>query len=87
MPTSDYSPRPEHHFTFGLWTVGNIGRDPFGDPVRPALAPTRIVRQLASLGAYEVSRGEYLARVARATPRQVPALAISAALDGWAERF
>ena len=27
---SDYEPRPEHHFTFGLWTVGNRGRDPFG---------------------------------------------------------
>jgi xylose isomerase len=54
MP-SDFTPRPEHHFTFGLWTVGNIGRDPFGDPVRPALSPTRIVRQLASLGAYGVN--------------------------------
>jgi xylose isomerase len=54
MPT-DYAPRPEHHFTFGLWTVGNIGRDPFGDPVRPALSPTRIVQQLASLGAYGVN--------------------------------
>jgi xylose isomerase len=54
MPT-DFTPRPEHHFTFGLWTVGNIGRDPFGDPVRPALSPTHIVRQLASLGAYGVN--------------------------------
>jgi len=26
-----YTPRPEHKFTFGLWTVGNRGRDPFGD--------------------------------------------------------
>ena len=31
----DYTPKPEHKFTFGLWTVGNIGRDPFGEPVRP----------------------------------------------------
>src|SRR4051812_4432687 len=46
-----------------------------------------VTEHLASLGAYEVLRGEYLARVARATPRQVSALAISAALDGWAERF
>src|SRR5436190_9608958 len=53
--TDAYTPRPEHHFPFGLWTVGNIGRDPFGDPVRPALSPTRIVRQLASLGAYGVN--------------------------------
>jgi xylose isomerase len=55
MPSTDFAPRPEHHFTFGLWTVGNIGRDPFGDPVRPPLSPTRIVRQLASLGAYGVN--------------------------------
>jgi xylose isomerase len=53
--TADYTPRPEHHFTFGLWTVGNIGRDPFGDPVRAPIPPTRIVRQLAELGAYGVN--------------------------------
>src|SRR6266404_2074641 len=35
-----YQPRPEHHFTFGLWTVGNSGRDPFGEPVRAPLSPT-----------------------------------------------
>ena len=29
-----YAPRPEDHFTWGLWTVGNPGRDPFGLPVR-----------------------------------------------------
>ena len=29
-----YEPKPEHKFTFGLWTVGNMGRDPFGEPVR-----------------------------------------------------
>lgn len=55
VPRDVYVPRPEHHFTFGLWTVGNPGRDPFGDPVRPALAPTRIVEKLAALGAYGVN--------------------------------
>ena len=50
-----YTPRPEHHFTFGLWTVGNPGRDPFGDPVRPPLSPAHIVRKLAQLGAYGVN--------------------------------
>jgi xylose isomerase len=53
--TDSYTPRPEHHFTFGLWTVGNVGRDPFGEPVRPALPPTRIVEKLAELGAYGVN--------------------------------
>src|SRR5690349_829898 len=52
---TDYTPRPEHKFTFGLWTVGNVGRDPFGDPVRSTLTPTRIVEQLAKLGAYGVN--------------------------------
>jgi xylose isomerase len=50
-----YSPRPEHHFTFGLWTVGNPGRDPFGDAVRAPMSPTYIVRKLAELGAYGVN--------------------------------
>jgi xylose isomerase len=50
-----YTPRPEHHFTFGLWTVGNPGRDPFGDPVRAPMAPAHIVRKLADLGAYGVN--------------------------------
>ena len=53
--TDAYTPRPEHHFTFGLWTVGNIGRDPFGDPVRPAIPPNRIVAKLGELGAYGVN--------------------------------
>ena len=50
-----YTPRPEHHFTFGLWTVGNVGRDPFGEAVRSPLAPARIVEKLAALGAYGVN--------------------------------
>jgi xylose isomerase len=52
---SDYTPRPEHKFTFGLWTVGNIGRDPFGSPVRPALSPVELVHLLAEVGAYGVN--------------------------------
>ena len=54
-PQDAYTPRPEHHFTFGLWTVGNVGRDPFGDPVRPVLEPNRIVQKLGELGAYGVN--------------------------------
>ena len=50
-----YTPRPEHHFTFGLWTVGNVGRDPFGDAVRATIPAPRIVRKLAELGAYGVN--------------------------------
>jgi len=55
QPQDAYQPRPEHHFTFGLWTVGNPGRDAFGDPVRAPIPPTRIVEKLAELGAYGVN--------------------------------
>jgi xylose isomerase len=54
-PKDSYTPRPEHHFTFGLWTVGNRGRDPFGDAVRATIPPVRIVEKLAGLGAYGVN--------------------------------
>jgi xylose isomerase len=50
-----YTPRPEDHFTFGLWTVGNPGRDPFGREVRPPLDPVDTVHRLAELGAYGVN--------------------------------
>ena len=50
-----YQPKPEHRFTFGLWTVGNVGRDPFGDVVRPPLKPTYSVKKLSELGAYGVN--------------------------------
>ena len=50
-----YGPRPEHRFTFGLWTVGNPGRDPFGHEVRPPLDPVESVHRLAELGAYGVN--------------------------------
>jgi xylose isomerase len=50
-----YLPDREHKFTFGLWTVGNPGRDPFGGPVRPKLSPPAIVELLAEVGAYGVN--------------------------------
>ncbi|MFI4947068.1 MAG: hypothetical protein ACHP85_27570, partial [Burkholderiales bacterium] len=53
--TDLYAPRPEHKFTFGLWTVGNPGRDPFGEPVRPVLSPVEIVNLLGEVGAYGVN--------------------------------
>jgi xylose isomerase len=45
----------EPRFTFGLWTVGNPGRDPFGGPTREPLDPAESVRKLAELGAWGVS--------------------------------
>jgi len=50
-----YQPQPEHKFTFGLWTVGNTGGDPFGDDTRSPLSPPDLVRLLADVGAYGVN--------------------------------
>jgi xylose isomerase len=52
---ADFTPQPSDKFTFGLWTVGNIGRDPFGDPVRPPLPPVEAVHLLAEVGAWGVN--------------------------------
>lgn len=51
----DYEPRPAHKFSFGLWTVGNRGRDPFGDAVRPSISPGEIVAMLRDVGAWGVN--------------------------------
>src|SRR5436853_6151405 len=50
-----FEPRPEHKFSFGLWTVGNRGRDPFGEAVRPSMTPVDLVALLAEVGAYGVN--------------------------------
>ncbi|MET9469589.1 xylose isomerase [Streptomyces sp. NPDC006544] len=55
MASDPLVPTPAHKFTFGLWTVGWQGRDPFGDATRPALDPVESVERLAALGAYGVT--------------------------------
>jgi xylose isomerase len=50
-----FLPKPEDKFTFGLWTVGSIGRDPFGGPVRDAKTPAELVYLLGEVGAYGVN--------------------------------
>lgn len=50
-----YIPKPEHKFTFGLWTVGNVGSDPFGAPVREKKSPIELVYLLAETGAWGVN--------------------------------
>ena len=52
---SRYTPTPADKFTFGLWTVANAGRDPFGDATRTPVKPCDAVRRLAALGAYGVN--------------------------------
>src|SRR6201747_2817243 len=49
------APTREDNFTFGLWTVGWQGRDPFGDATRAAVDPVESVHRLAERGAYGVT--------------------------------
>jgi len=49
------APTNSPRFTFGLWTVGNPGRDPFGGPTREPLDPVDSVKKLGELGAWGVS--------------------------------
>src|SRR5690606_4983629 len=48
MPT----PTRDDKFSFGLWTIGYNGTDPFGGPTRPRLDVVHAVEKLAELGAY-----------------------------------
>jgi xylose isomerase len=50
-----YQPTRQDRFTFGLWTFGNPGRDPFGEPVRERISPVEGVHRLSELGAYGVN--------------------------------
>ena len=50
-----YEPTRADRFSFGLWTVGHPGMDPFGDPVRAWLDPVETVQRLSDLGAYGVT--------------------------------
>ena len=52
---ANYIPQRSDKFTFGLWTVGNPGADPFGGPVRVPVSPPERVRKLGALGAYGVN--------------------------------
>ena len=56
-----YQPQPAHKFSFGLWTIGNRGRDPFGEPVRDPAAPERRRRH-----------ARRARRLGRQSPRQRP---------------
>ena len=49
---SNLTPRPEDKFTFGLWTVGWLGADPFGSATRAKLDTVEAVEKLAEIGAY-----------------------------------
>ncbi len=66
----DFSPDPKKKFTFGLWTVGNPGRDPFGGPVRETISPVQICDLLGEVGAYGVNFHDNDLIPIDATPQQ-----------------
>ena len=53
--TDPYTATTEDRFSFGLWTVGHRGSDPFGLPTRPPIEPVEILPRLAAAGAWGVS--------------------------------
>src|SRR3954453_15640899 len=65
-----FAPDPKLKFTFGLWTVGNIGRDPFGEPTRRKLSLAEICQMLGDVGAYGVNFHDNDAIPIDATPQQ-----------------
>ena len=67
---ADFKPDPKLKFTFGLWTVGNIGRDPFGEPTRSKLSVREICDLLGEVGAYGVNFHDNDAIPIDATPAQ-----------------
>jgi len=69
-----YEPKPEHKFTFGLWTVGNQGRDPFGSETRPKKTPAELVYLLGETGAYGVNFHDNDLIPIDATPSEVDAI-------------
>jgi xylose isomerase len=48
----DLTPTRDHKFSFGLWTIGYSGADPFGGPTRAPLDVVEAVHRLSDLGAY-----------------------------------
>lgn len=83
MSADRYLPTPEDRFSFGLWTVGNVGRDPFGEPTRPPLDPVESVHRLADLGAWGVNfhDDDLVPRGASASERDRIVARFRAALD------
>jgi len=69
-----YDPKPEHKFTFGLWTVANRGADPFGSATREHKTPAELVYMLGEVGAYGVNFHDNDLIPIDATPAQADAI-------------
>ena len=71
---TNYLPKPEDKFTFGLWTVGNRGADPFGSAVRGSKTPAELVYLLGEVGAYGVNFHDNDLIPTDATPAEADAI-------------
>jgi xylose isomerase len=69
-----YAPDAKMKFTFGLWTVGHMGGDPFGQPTRRKLSTREILELLAEVGAYGVNFHDNDAIPIESTAAQADAL-------------
>jgi len=49
------TPERDDKFAFGLWTIGNVGRDAFGEATREPIDPAYFVKRLSDIGAWGVS--------------------------------
>jgi len=47
-----FTPTKDDKFSFGLWTIGYNGSDPFGGPTRAHMEIEHVVEKLAEVGAY-----------------------------------
>ena len=68
---ASYEPDPKLKFTFGLWTVGNVGRDPFGEPTREKITLSQILEMLGEIGAYGVNFHDNDACPIDASPEEI----------------
>ncbi|GAB3523865.1 xylose isomerase [Arthrobacter monumenti] len=48
-------PTRDDRFSFGLWTVGWTGQDPFGEATRTPVDPVEAVHRLSDMGAYGIT--------------------------------
>ncbi|MEJ2758009.1 MAG: hypothetical protein P8046_05940 [Anaerolineales bacterium] len=64
------SPKPEHKIPFGFWMIGDVGRDPYGSPVRETKSPIELVHLLADVGTWGVNFYENDIVLIDATPQE-----------------
>jgi xylose isomerase len=80
-----YTPKPEHKFTFGLWTVSSRGTDPFGTASREDKSPANLVYLLHEIGANGVNFHDNDLIPLGATPAEIDNFPL--AISSWLGDF